>query len=184
MKKEYMFCNYCHVSGHTEDKCWQKNWKPDWAKQMHTSNINTTMASPLSASATSTTPSARGISVILSHDDFEALLKLAQPDPTFPSASLVQVSNDHHGQQPSPSSRRVDSGASDHMTGNPKMFCQFLVFPKPRKVLLADQFHAVIAFGQVRVSLTDSHFLDEALYVPSLPISLLSVKKLTSSLPC
>lgn len=60
------------------------------------------------------------------------------------------------------------------------MFCQFRVFPKPKQVLLADHYHTALALGQGRVYLTDSLVLDEVSLVPSFPISLLSLKKLTS----
>lgn len=31
--KEDRHCNFCHKKGHTEDKCWKKHRKPDWASK-------------------------------------------------------------------------------------------------------------------------------------------------------
>lgn len=81
-----------------------------------------------SSSPATVASSSSSASVTLSHDDFEALLKLAQPDPTLPSASLAQVSKANHGQQPTSSSWLVDSDASDHMTGILKCFVNFVFF--------------------------------------------------------
>lgn len=32
-KKEDRHCKFCHKKGHTEDKCWKKHGKPDWASK-------------------------------------------------------------------------------------------------------------------------------------------------------
>lgn len=42
-EEKYAHCEYCHVTGHTEDKCWPKYGKPDWVKQSsNVSSIPTT----------------------------------------------------------------------------------------------------------------------------------------------
>lgn len=84
VKKEDRYCEYCNVAGHTEDKCWQKHGKPDWAKQMHNSNAKATLASPIPPPATAGISSPRGNTVTLSHADFEHLLQLAQSETTPP----------------------------------------------------------------------------------------------------
>ena len=61
----------------------------------------------------------------------------------------------------------MDSGASDHMIGNKKLFNQFLVYSTSPHVRIADgSLSKVIGIGSVIIS-TDLT-LDSVLYVPKL----------------
>lgn len=65
------------------------------------------------------------------------------------------------------------------MIGNPRVFTTLFVFPKPKKIILADS-HNSPALGKESVEITP-HFL-KYVYVPSFPTTLLSVCKLSTSL--
>ncbi|KAL5812326.1 hypothetical protein ACOSQ3_027276 [Xanthoceras sorbifolium] len=77
----------------------------------------------------------------------------------------------------------VDSRASDHMTGNMKLFNQFLAYSNSPHVRIADvSLSKVMGIGSVVIS-TDLTF-NSVLYVPKLNCNLLSVSKLIKDLNC
>ncbi|KAG2689059.1 hypothetical protein I3760_09G123000, partial [Carya illinoinensis] len=77
----------------------------------------------------------------------------------------------------------IDSGASDHMTGDEKLFSTYNPCYKNLTVRIADgSLSKVAGTGSVRVS--ENITLDSVLLVPKLNCNLLSISKLTRDLNC
>ncbi|KAF7841294.1 Retrovirus-related Pol polyprotein from transposon TNT 1-94 [Senna tora] len=77
----------------------------------------------------------------------------------------------------------VDSGASDHMTGDSGMFSSWYPYTQNYKVRIADGSLADVT-GIGEVSLSDSITLKSVLFVPKLKCNLLSVAKLAHDSNC
>lgn len=138
--------------------------------------------STIGAATTPTELSNTRNTVTLLHEDFEHLLKITQADSTLSSTTVAQASNTNNGQLPF-TSWLIDLGASGHITGNPYMFSTFSIFPKPRKIILADG-RSSPTLGQGRIELSSQLFLDDVLFVPSFPTSMVSTNRLCNALNC
>ena len=77
----------------------------------------------------------------------------------------------------------VDSGASDHMSGDSSMFKTWYPYTQSYKVRIADGSLSDVA-GIGEVPLTDSIVLKSVLFVPNLKCNLLSIGKLTQDSNC
>lgn len=106
------------------------------------------------------------------------MLKLAHGDTSLPTTSKACLPT-----HKPPFNRLIDSGVSDHMTGNLTYFSTFTFLNSPRKIILADG-RPTPALSQGRVPLTNNLFLDDVLLVPTFPTSLLSIQKICSFLNC
>lgn len=76
-----------------------------------------------------------------------------------------------------------DSGASDHIAGNPSLFSQISLLKLPRLITFAHGSKAkaiVIAQAQIGSSVT----LESVLFIPGCPFNIISVSRLTRSLNC
>ena len=83
----------------------------------------------------------------------------------------------------SSSSWIVDSGASDHMTGNHSLLCNFSEHRSFKKVEIANgTFSQAIGSGTVRLS--QSMSLSSVLSLPKFTFNLLSVSKISRGLNC
>ena len=71
----------------------------------------------------------------------------------------------------------LDSGATSHMCYNRTAFVNLRKLPKPKKILLADDYK-VEAYGIGTIHLTDALILQEVLYVPDISSKLCSVNSL------
>src|ERR1044072_7200751 len=77
----------------------------------------------------------------------------------------------------------LDSGASDHLAGNPSFFTKLAPPKAPHSVTLADGSKAqVMGIGQA--SPRSSLSLDSVLFVPGSPFNLISISQLTRTLNC
>ena len=83
----------------------------------------------------------------------------------------------------SSSSWILDSGASDHIAGNPSLFSNLSSTKNTHFITLADG-SKVQATGVGKISPLPSLDLDSVLLVPGTPFNLLSISKLTRSLNC
>ena len=72
----------------------------------------------------------------------------------------------------------LDSGATSHMGHDRTVFEELRKLPKPKKILLADDYK-VEAYGIGTIHLTDTLVLQEVLYVPDLSSKLCFVKRLS-----
>ena len=77
----------------------------------------------------------------------------------------------------------VDSGASDHMTGNIATFSKYFPCHDNSIVRIADGTHSKV-MGKGSVVISKDIVLKDVLYVPKLDCNLLSISKLTKDLNC
>lgn len=77
----------------------------------------------------------------------------------------------------------IDSGASDHMSGNPHLFSNFHTHATSTHVTIADGSTPRV-LGSGTVNLTPSISLSYVLSLPNFSFNLLSVNKITCSLNC
>ena len=77
----------------------------------------------------------------------------------------------------------IDSGATDHMTGNSSLFSTFQSQPSPSTVTLADGSHSCV-LGSDTIVPTPSIPLTSVLSLPKFSFNLMSVSKLTQALKC
>lgn len=173
-KVDHRQCDFCLKSGHTEDKCWSKHGKSDWAAKNEPSTNGSTTTTALAPDSTATPAN-----VTLSWEDFDYPLKLAHGDTDLPSAALASSgipSNSWLSQD----KWLVDSNATDHMTSTSHHFVTY-TFWNPLMISLADG-SKVPAYGKGSVYINQNFYLHDVLLVPSFPTNLLSVKKLHSIL--
>jgi hypothetical protein len=83
----------------------------------------------------------------------------------------------------SSSSWIIDSGASDHMTGNHSLLCHFSEHRSFKKVEVANGTFSQ-AIGSGTVTLSQSMSLSSVLSLPKFTFNLLSVSKITRGLNC
>ena len=73
----------------------------------------------------------------------------------------------------------IDSGISDHITGQSNLFSSYTPYTGPDKMKIADcTFSSVFGKGLVRIT---PFFLSSVLHVPSFAVNLLSISCLTHS---
>jgi hypothetical protein len=77
----------------------------------------------------------------------------------------------------------VDSGASDHMTGDFNLFNDYSPCPFNFTVRIADDTHSKV-MGTGSIILSPNITLESVLYVPKLDCNLLSISKITRDLKC
>ncbi|KAG8479486.1 hypothetical protein CXB51_029679 [Gossypium anomalum] len=107
----------------------------------------------------------------------EALHKLlGTPTASWSLAIQGTVLNTTH--EPITTSWILDSGASDHMTGNLSLFHTYLPCHDHSRIRIADGSYSPVA-GMGTVRLTENFSLDKVLHVPNLSCNLLSISKLT-----
>ncbi|KAF7808226.1 sacsin isoform X2 [Senna tora] len=179
-KKGRPWCDHCHRTGHVKDKCWKLHGKPsDW-KSLKDKNI----ASGLSVSD----PKECSSSAVFSKEQMAVLQKLLNQGSSHVVATggTAEKGNFSTGLHITSNPSRyliVDSGASDHMTGDSGMFSSWYPYTQNYKVRIADGSLADVT-GIGEVSLSDSITLKSVLFVPKLKCNLLSVAKLAHDSNC
>ncbi|KAF7811459.1 Retrovirus-related Pol polyprotein from transposon RE1 [Senna tora] len=179
-KKGRPWCDHCHRTGHVKDKCWKLHGKPsDW-KSLKDKNI----ASGLSVSD----PKESSSSAVFSKEQMAVLQKLLNQGSSHVVATggTAEKGNFSTGLHITSNPSRywiVDSGASDHMTGDSGMFSSWYPYTQNYKVRIADGSLADVT-GIGEVSLSDSITLKSVLFVPKLKCNLLSVAKLAHDSNC
>ena len=104
--------------------------------------------------------------------------------PSTPITAIVESGNSNKCLVSSSSSEWViDSGATDHMTGNSSLFSTFRSQPSPSTVTLADGLHSCVLRSGTIVP-TPSIPLTSVLSLPNSSFNLMSVSKLTRVLKC
>lgn len=76
----------------------------------------------------------------------------------------------------------IDSGATDHMTGNPENFTTFIKHSAPHVTMADGSTYEIKGSGHVKP--TSSITLSSVLSIPKLAFNLISVSKITKSLNC
>lgn len=182
-KKGRPWCDHCRKTGHTRDTCWIIHGKPADAKSYrgkeirgNTAYTNVPGIDKVNA-ATETSP--------FSKEQMELLQKLIAGT-NIGTASVVQKGNVLNALNTSrgrTTSWIVDSGASDHMTGDITVFKKYFPCQDNSTVRIADGTTSRV-FGRGSVVISKDIMLDSVLYVPKLDCNLLSVSKLAKDLNC
>ncbi|KAK2391898.1 putative mitochondrial protein [Trifolium repens] len=102
---------------------------------------------------------------------------------TSAAATLAHIDNSTACLSHSVVSWILDSGASDHVVGNPSLISNLLPPKIPHSLTLANGSKAQVT-GVGQASPLPSLLLNYVLFVPGSPFNLISISKLTSSLNC
>uniref|UniRef100_A0A2N9H3N1 Integrase catalytic domain-containing protein n=1 Tax=Fagus sylvatica TaxID=28930 RepID=A0A2N9H3N1_FAGSY len=153
-------CTHCGRTNHTVDFCWKLHGKPAWANHATVDGDNST-------------PSEE--QVLISKAEYDSILQRAS------SSSMVASGNTCLHSSSSPS-WVIDSGASDHMTGNSSLLSNISDPCSPFSVTVANGTKTPVQ-GIGTVSTPNLTF-SNVLYLPEFPFNLLSVHKLTVALHC
>ena len=145
-------CTYCHRLGHTRDRCYQLHDRPHTA---HLAQSSDHSACSSSVSGSSSTPQG----VILTPSEYEEYLRLTQAAKSSSIASVAQTGNVSSCLTHSSAPWILDTGASDHISGNKYLFSS-LTFPSPLPTITLDNGSQTIAKG-----------IDSVCPLPSLPLT-------------
>ncbi|KAH7657630.1 RNA-directed DNA polymerase protein [Dioscorea alata] len=181
------WCEHCKKLGHTKEVCWKihgkpANWQPSSNRSFQASHGN--VAATENQKSEEADP--------FNQEQIEALRKMLQS--TIQSAlkssegntaTVAQKGNFYTAlsAKKNPAEWIVDSGASDHMTGDITTFADFKTATNGTSVKIADgTYSEVTGIGSVIISKEIT--LKSVLFVPNLDYNLLSISKLTKDLNC
>lgn len=160
-------CNYCRKPGHTKLECRKLQYK----NQQHSADVMSTN-------------NASNKSVLISTDDFVKFSQFQESLKSSPSINVIADSGKSNACLISSSSKWViNSGATDHMTGNSHLFSAFQSNSSTLTVTLADGSTSRIR-GSGTINPTPSLPLSSVLHLPNLSFNLVSVSQLTKNLNC
>ena len=166
-------CTYCHRWGHTREKCYKLHGRPPRANIIQNTN-------PTSSAAQ------HPETLLLTGADLENYLQYqASQQSSSSTASFAHTGNSVAclTQSSTLGPWVVDSGASEHISGNPHLFSHFLKSAPLPSVTVANGSHAVPkAVGSAEPLPTVP--LEHVLYIPHCPFNLVSVSKVTRALNC
>ncbi|RDX67842.1 hypothetical protein CR513_53233, partial [Mucuna pruriens] len=125
----------------------------------------------------------RTCSQLISDEEYQEFLRLKSNNHTQsfapPSVSTACISQSMGGQGP----WIIDSGASDHISGNEFVFSSISSPKFPHFISLANG-SKMMSQGVGQVSLSSSISLNSVFYIPKCPYNLISLNQLTRSLNC
>lgn len=173
-------CDHRKKVGHTKDKCWAIYGKPaDWKPKRGKPCANQTSQSQGSAPPPVPTMSKEQMGQLFEY------FKTLHTEQQSTSAATVAHRGNHAVALHTfvPTKWIVDTGASDHMTSEVKMFDSYLPLAGGRSIQTATGSSSPIV-GTGTVYLSDKLHLDSVLHVPHLSCNLLSISKLTKQLNC
>ncbi|KAF3772924.1 Retrovirus-related Pol polyprotein from transposon TNT 1-94 [Nymphaea thermarum] len=172
-------CTHCKKLGHTIDFCWdlhpeKKNSKgrPSASKQRESS-----VTGPGDRKGSFSAEQLRELRAYLSQADGGQTEKSDDVKGNHALAVSGTEGTSYVGEW------IVDSGATHHMTGNPKLFHDYKLSSGKERVSLVDGSFTSVA-GKGSLSLLNNFLVHDALHVPHLPLNLLSVSKITKELKC
>ena len=170
-------CTYCNKLGHTRDRCYQLHGRPPCTTHVARSSDFDPQPPQTSSSSTS-----QGIPPIDS--EYGDYLRY-QAAKSASVASVAQIGNAPacltHTSSLGP--WILDSGASDHITGNKDLFSSLTTTPTLPTVTLANGSQTV-AKGIGLAHPLPSLPLTSVLYTPECPFNLISISKITRTLNC
>ncbi|RVW98813.1 Retrovirus-related Pol polyprotein from transposon TNT 1-94 [Vitis vinifera] len=152
------YCTYCNKLGHTRDRCYQLHGRPPRTAHMAQSS-DSPLPQPPSSSASQTSQA--------------SIASVAQPGNA--SACLTHTS--------SLGPWILDSGASDHLSGNKDLFSSITTTSDLPTVTLANGSQTVAKGIGLALPLP-SLPLTSVLYTPECPFNLISISKITRTLNC
>ena len=170
-------CTYCHRLGHTRDRCYQLHGRPPRTAHLVQSSDHSACSSSVSGS--SSTPQG----VILTPSEYEENLRLTQTAKSSSIASIAQTDNVSTCLTHSSTPWILNTGASDHFSGNKDLFSS-LTFPSLLPTINLANGSQTIAKGIGLVCPLPSLPLTSVLYVPNFPFNFISISKLTRDLHC
>lgn len=167
-----LHCSYCKRDGHTQDRCYSLVGFPD-----KTANVAQSMESKVESDG------AKNHS--FSADEYKEYLQLKGAQRSSSSATVAQTGNSTvcYSHSTPVGSWVLDSGASDHLTGNPSFFSN-LSSPKTTHHVTLANGSKVQATGVGQTSPLPTLPLSSVLLVPGCAFNLISISKLTKSLGC
>lgn len=171
-------CDHCKKLGHTIDVCWQLNGYPSQFKNKGKSVAAVVQAQNVDNTDENVTQLTeeqfnRLMSVISTQQ--EADERAASTSANVAGTCLLTCSN---------SKWIIDSGATDHICNNLKMFNSHEKYTKvPNTITIADGKQIVVEhIGQVKFY--NGIILENVLHIPSLKFNLLSTHKLCRDMHC
>ena len=170
-------CTNCHRLGHTRDRCYQLHGRPPRIAHLAQSSDHSACSSSVSGS--SSTPQG----VILTPSEYVEYLRHTQATKSSSIASVAQNGNVSTCLTHSSAPWILDTGASDHISGNKDLFSS-LNFQSPLPTITLANGSQTIAKGIGSVCPLPSLPLTSILYVPNFPFNLISISKLTRDLHC
>ena len=170
-------CTYCHKFGHTRDQSYQLHGRPPRTAHLaQSSNHSAYLSSVLGSSSTPQ-------EVILKPSEYEEYLRHTQAAKSSSIASVAQTGNVSACLTHSSAPWILDTGASDHISGNKDLFSS-LTFPSPLPPITFANGSQTISKGIGSVCPLPSLPHTSVLYIPNFPFNLISICKLTRDLHC
>ena len=170
-------CTYCNKLGHTRERCYQLHGRPPRTAHVAQSSDPPTHATPDSDTSSPST------GVTLTPTEYEEFLRLTRAAKSSSTASVVQSGNVSACLLHSLGPWILDSGASDHLSGNKNLFSS-LTITSPLPVITLANGTQTMAKGIGSANPLPSLSLSSVLYVPDSPFNLISVSKLIRDLNC
>ena len=199
--KPKLYCTFCKMTNHTEDRCYFKNgFPPGMEPRMHPGSSNFKQRNPNAKfrPRANAAYSSEGNGVQMSQDQFNqlmAMMEVKNKNASHPDASTGAHSVAAFTQQPPGKSIEVlsmqalkskdhekwilDTGASDHVTC---LLSNFSTFNEVDNVIInLPTGHQVHATHIGSVILSAQLTLNDVLYVPDFNFNLISVSKLAAN---
>ncbi|KAF3771560.1 hypothetical protein EJ110_NYTH60183 [Nymphaea thermarum] len=174
-------CSHCNKLGHSVDFCWDLHPEKHLVRGRPPPNRR---APSLPESSTSSNVAKSKLSSDQLKELQAYISRLSTQDDTSTSegAKLAQalVATSDQGNSPL-GDWIVDSGATHHMTGDPKTFQEYKLTSGQQRVSMADGSSISVA-GKGSLSLLNKYCFHNALHVPNIPVNLLSVSSITVTL--
>ena len=161
-------CYYCHEPGHTKRTCRKLQNKTQKPQSAHVAATDTSEKKVMISADEFAKFSQYQESLKSSSTSITALAESGKPNTCLISSSSKWV---------------IDSGATDHMTGNPSLFSSYQSHNSSSNVTLADGSTSCV-LGSGSVNLTPLISLSSVLSLPQFAFNLISVSKLTRALKC
>lgn len=175
-------CTHCNKHGHTRENCWALHGKPPRNNQFR---YNRPAAHVVQTQGDGLLPlpdasNQQSNSITLTGADYNEYLQyqaIKQNGSSKAGKSFACLTK-----SPPLGPWIIDSGASDHISGNKNHFTTFTPTSNSSNVTLANGSQTAIkGIGNVQLP---SISLDHVLFAPACPYNLVSVSKLTKSLDC
>ncbi|RVW34837.1 Retrovirus-related Pol polyprotein from transposon RE1 [Vitis vinifera] len=172
-KRDRPWCDYCKKPGHYKETCWKLHGKPaDWKPKPRFDRDGRAHVAANSENTSVPEPSP------FNKEQMEMLQKLLSQVGSGSTTGVAFTAN-RGGMRP----WIVDTGASDHMTGDAAILQNYKPSNGHSSVHIADGSKSKIA-GTGSIKLTKDLYLDSVLHVPNLDCNLLSISKLAHDLQC
>ena len=184
------WCDHCRKLGHSRENCWKihgklVDWKPSKPFNDRESSAHDVVVSKDKPTSTKTNP--------FTKEQLEMLQQLMSQNFLSQSSNLTSstgmlaqkgnFSNAYVINKQHLNPWIIDSGASDHMTGDGTIFHEYNPYNEKYTVWIADgSLSKVAGIGLIRVS--NDLNLNSILHGPNLDCNLLSINKLTRDLQC